>query len=165
MKTKSFSNRVRKTLIFYNVFFIIIAVIFIRAIPKLLVYPPDSINTEFERHIDDGFLFDEQCFGVVILALIASDALLLLELKRVKGWEKYINHIPNNEEEHKKLEKIKYQCCTIPSKLYFLHAFVPPIATSFFLMITRCKINIIFKNIYCGIYDMYYHWFISVCTF
>lgn len=137
MKNSSFKKRILRTLVLYNFLFIIVAVIFITAIPKLLVYPPNSINTEFERHIDDGFYYNEQGIAIAVVALLASNVTFLLELKKVKGWEKYIDDDLNSEERIKKLEKIKKHCYIIPSKLYLYHAFVPTIATSIGLAVTR----------------------------
>ena len=57
MNNKTFKRRILETLIFYNILFLLVTTVFVKFIPKLLVYPPNSINTEFERHIDDRVLF------------------------------------------------------------------------------------------------------------
>lgn len=134
MKNKDFKNKIMKTLLFYNILFLIVSIVFISFIPKLLVYPPNSINTEFERHIDDGFLYNEQAVAIVIFALLASNVSFLMELRRVKGWEKYVDSSGQNEE---KIEKIKRDCFKIPSRLYFFHVFVPTFATAVMLPLTR----------------------------
>ena len=114
---------------------------FCKAIPKLLIYPPDSINTEFERHIDDGYRFDDQCAVIIIVAMIVSNALFFGELRKIKGWEKYVDGNIESEEDNKKLKKIKKNCNAIPTKLYLLHAFIPPIAVCIGLIATRYEID------------------------
>lgn len=140
MKSKTFRRKELKTLLFYNILFLIVAVVFVRSIPRLLSYPPNSINTEFERHIDDGFYYDEQGVAIVILAMITSNATFLFELRKIRNWEKYSNLNLISDEEKAELEKIKKLCYIIPTKLYFFHAFVPAIATAIGLLITRRKV-------------------------
>ena len=137
MKKSTFRTKVLMTLVLYNFLFIAIASIFIRSIPTLLIYPPNSINTEFERHIDDGFYYDEQGIAVTILALIASNTFFLLELRKIRGWEKYVDYEIKDEKERNKFEKIKRNCYVLPSKLYLFHAFAPAIVTAVLLPLTR----------------------------
>lgn len=165
MKNRSFKNRVLMTLLFYNILFLIITVIFVKTIPKLLVYPPNSINTEFERHIDDGFYYDEQGGAIILIAMLVSNATFLLELKRIKGWKKFIDKDIENDNERKRLDEIKKQCYSIPIKLYLYHAFVPPIATIIGLTITRSKSNFSNETFSCGVDDIYYNRIINICSF
>ncbi|MBQ9314434.1 MAG: hypothetical protein IJ220_05500 [Clostridia bacterium] len=140
MKNTSFKKRVLKSLLFYNVLFVIVTVIFCSVIPKLLIYPPNSINTEFERHIDDGYKYDNQCAVIILFAMLISNILFLYELRKIKGWEQYVNKEIKTQEDAIKLKKIKINCHKIPSKLYILHAFVPPIAAAIGLIATRYQI-------------------------
>ena len=128
-----------------------------------MVYPPNSINTEFERHIDDGFYFDEQGFAIVLLAMVVSNATFLIELRRIKGWEKYANDAKETEVNDKEVQKIKKHCYVIPSKLYLYHAFVPVIATVIGLVFTRCKTNFNSKTICGSADDFYYHRVVDFC--
>ena len=82
MKNSNFQKRVMKSLLLYNILFVLVTVLFCRAIPKLLIYPPNSINTEFERHIDDGYKFDDQCTAIIIVAMIVSNALFFRRVKK-----------------------------------------------------------------------------------
>lgn len=165
MKGKSFKKRIIHSLLLYNVLFVAVTVIFCSAIPKLLIYPPDSINTEFERHIDDGYKYDDQCAVIIMIAMLASNAVFLYELRKIKGWENYIHHDVQTEEEKAKFKKIKKNCNIIPSKLYILHAFVPPVATAFGLIATRYQVYINNEYFCCGTDDIYYNWIINLCFF
>lgn len=163
MKNKSFKKSVLMTLLFYNILFLIITVVFVKAIPKLLVYPPNSINTEFERHIDDGFYYDEQGGAIILIAMLLSNVTFLLELRRIKDWNTFVDKEIKSEDEKRKLDKIKKQCYSIPIKLYLYHAFVPTIATSVGLALTRCKNNFGNKAFGCGTDDIYNNWIINIC--
>ena len=48
----NFKKKTIKTLFAYNVFFVIVVMIIYCVITRLLSYPPNSINTEFEKNID-----------------------------------------------------------------------------------------------------------------
>jgi len=165
MKRKSFQKRVMRSLLFYNILFVLVTVIFCSAIPKLLIYPPDSINTEFERHIDDGYRYDNQCAVIIVIAMLASNILFFVELHKIEGWEKYIDGNIENETDREKLKKIKKNCNTIPTKLYILHAFIPPLAVAIGLIATRYEIYFNNKFSYCCINDIYYHRTSNICFF
>ena len=47
----NFKKKTIKTLFAYNVFFVIVVMIIYCVITRLLSYPPNSINTEFEKNI------------------------------------------------------------------------------------------------------------------
>ncbi len=46
-----------KIIIIFTITVIIIGIIFFPILPRLLNYPPDSINNEFQRNIDLGILY------------------------------------------------------------------------------------------------------------
>ena len=53
----NFKKKTIKTLFAYNVFFVIVVMIIYCVITRLLSYPPNSINTEFEKNIDVTTVF------------------------------------------------------------------------------------------------------------
>lgn len=165
MKNKNFKKRVLHSLLFYNILFVFVTVVFCSAIPKLLVYPPDSINTEFERNIDDGYRYNDQCAVIITMAMLASNVVFLWELRKIHGWEKYREEIPEAEEEKKKLENIKKNCIKIPSRLYLLHAFVPPVVTAIGLMITRYEIDFNDEYFRGSVNDIYHNRTVDLCFF
>ncbi len=134
---KKFSKKVQKTLLLYNIFFILIVLAFCYFLPKILFYPPNSINTEFEKHIDLGFNYNLQCTAIVILATLVSNGLFIFEIIKVKDWEKYANMDTQDEKILEKIEKIKLNCFKIPSRLYVVHALFPPFIAALGLFATR----------------------------
>ena len=130
---KSFNKKTRKTLLLYNVFFVLAVSTFCFFLPRILSYPPNSVNTEFERHIDMGFNYNVQCVVTVILIMLISNAIFALEIRKVKNWEKYVNSDSDDEV----VEKIKKNCFSIPNRLYVIHALVPPIVTYLGLLAVR----------------------------
>ena len=137
MKNKSFKSRVQKSLTLYNILFIIIVFVFCYFLPRLLSYPPNSVNTEFERNIDMGFNFNFQCIVIAVLVMLVSNTMFLLELRKIKGWKKYVDIETDDKEVLDKIEKIKINCFKIPSRLYVAHALIPPIAATIGLFATR----------------------------
>ena len=126
---KKFSKKVQKTLL--------IVLAFCYFLPKILFYPPNSINTEFEKHIDLGFNYNLQCTAIVILATLVSNGLFIFEIIKVKDWEKYANMDTQDEKILEKIEKIKLNCFKIPSRLYVVHALFPPFIAALGLFATR----------------------------
>ena len=109
MSTK-FKKSLLKSIILYNIFFILIAIYTYFLIPRILNYPPNSINTEFEKNIDEGYKFDAQYITTVFGVMILSNSIFLLEMKKIKGWEKYIDADPNDESNKFKIEKSMILC-------------------------------------------------------
>lgn len=138
-KKSSFKSKVQKSLTLYNILFVIVVYVFCFFLPRLLSYPPNSVNTEFERNIDMGFNFNVQCIAIAVLVMIVSNGMFLFELKKIKGWQKFVGVETDDEDSLKKLEKIKYNCFKIPSKLYVAHALIPPIAALIGLFATGTK--------------------------
>lgn len=141
--SKNFKKKTARTLLLYNILFIVVVFIIYCVITRLLSYPPNSINTEFEKNIDMGFLFNTQYMVTVLVGMIVSNGIFLLELYKIQGWEKFIGYQGNDEKEIKKLNKIKKDCFKIPTTLYVVHAFAPPILTTFVLIFGGAKSSLV----------------------
>ena len=133
----NFKKKTVKTLFAYNVFFVIVVMIIYCVITRLLSYPPNSINTEFEKNIDMGFNFNAQYAATVLLGMTLSNSIFLLELKKIKDWEKYIGYKENDPKTLERIDKIKKECYKIPTTLYVIHALIPPIVTCLGLLVCR----------------------------
>ena len=134
-----FKKKVRKTLLLYNFFFILVALVFYFAIPMLLNYPPNSINTEFEKNIDAGYNYYQQYIATVLAIMALSNGIFMHEIKKIKRWKDYVDIDPKDTESLKKLDKLKRDCYKIPSKLYIIHALIPPIVTAIGLLLVGSK--------------------------
>lgn len=126
-----------KSLLLYNLFFIIIAVSFYFLIPIMLNYPPNSINNAFEQTIDKGLAFVVQYSAIIIVTIIISDLFFAFQIKSVEKYKEYAEK--NDEESKKQFENIKRKCFSIPYKIYLVHATVPCVAVIGILLITGAK--------------------------
>ncbi len=137
--SENFKKKTRRTLLVYNILFVIVVFVIYCVITRLLSYPPNSINTEFEKNIDMGFNFNAQYIATVLVGMTVSNGIFLLELRKIRGWEKYIEYQGNDENEIKRVNKIKRECFKIPTTLYVIHALIPPIVTTVGLLLCGTK--------------------------
>ncbi|MBO5142250.1 MAG: HAMP domain-containing histidine kinase [Clostridia bacterium] len=129
-----FKNERLKSIILYNVFFIMASVGFYFLIPLMLNYPPNSINNAFEQSIDMGLKYDWQYIGIILFAIIVSN---IYFINRIKVVDKYKLFIGKEDEASKnELEKIKKKCFSFPYQIYLVHAVFPSIAISLVMWLT-----------------------------
>ena len=126
-----------KIIIIFTITVIIIGIIFFPILPRLLNYPPDSINNEFQRNIDLGILYTEQyiliiflCFLIGLLAIKLSTK--ILDINEDKDFSKY------NKDNTKIIGKI----FNLPYKIYLIHLLIPSIAIISLYAISEGSINI-----------------------
>lgn len=126
-----------KIIIIFTITVIIIGIIFFPILPRLLNYPPDSINNEFQRNIDLGILYTEQyiliiflCFLIGLIAIKLSTQ--ILDINEDKDFSKY------NKDNTKIIGKI----FNLPYKIYLIHLLIPSIAIISLYAISEGSINI-----------------------
>lgn len=126
-----------KIIIIFTITVIIIGIIFFPILPRLLNYPPDSINNEFQRNIDLGILYTEQyiliiflCFLIGLIAIKLSTK--ILDINEDKEFSKY------NKDNTKKIGKI----FNLPYKIYLIHLLIPSVAIISLYSISEGSINI-----------------------
>lgn len=126
-----------KIIIIFTITVIIIGIIFFPILPRLLNYPPDSINNEFQRNIDFGILYTEQyiliiflCFLIGLIAIKLSTK--ILDINEDKDFSKY------NKDNTKIIGKI----FNLPYKIYLIHLLIPSIAIISLYAISEGSINI-----------------------
>lgn len=129
-----------KSLLLYNLFFMIIAIGFNYLIPVMLNYPPNSINNAFEQTIDGGLTFITQYSAIIIVTIIISNIFFISQIKSVEKYEEYI--LKDDEESLAYLEKIKKKCFSLPNKIYLVHAMVPCLALTIILLVTGAKLSL-----------------------
>lgn len=143
---KTFDSKVQWSVLIYNFFLCVVIVVFYFAIPVLLNYPPNSINNEFERTIDMGMKYREQYIAIAILGMLFSNFLLLLQLRKIKGWSEFALSKATDE---KRLKKIKKNCFETPSRLYVIHVFIPTLTVYIGLLITGAGNTLALKITIC----------------
>lgn len=126
-----------KIIIIFTITVIIIGIIFFPILLRLLNYPPDSINNEFQRNIDLGILYTEQyiliiflCFLIGLIAIKLSTK--ILDINEDKDFSKY------NKDNTKIIGKI----FNLPYKIYLIHLLIPSIAIISLYAISEGSINI-----------------------
>lgn len=126
-----------KIIIIFTITVIIIGIIFFPILPRLLNYPPDSINNEFQRNIDLGILYTEQyiliiflCFLIGLIAIKLSTK--ILDINEDKDFSKY------NKDNTKIIGKI----FNLPYKIYLIHLLIPSVAIISLYAISEGSINI-----------------------
>lgn len=126
-----------KIIIIFTITVIIIGIIFFPILPRLLNYPPDSINNEFQRNIDLGILYTEQyiliiflCFLIGLIAIKLSTK--ILDINEDKDFSKY----------NKDYTKIIGKIFNLPYKIYLIHLLIPSIAIISLYAISEGSINI-----------------------
>lgn len=129
-----------KSLLLYNLFFMIIAIGFNYLIPVMLNYPPNSINNAFEQTIDGGLTFITQYSAIIIVTIIISNIFFISQIKSVEKYKEYI--LKDDEESLAYLEKIKKKCFSLPNKIYLVHAMVPCLALTIILLVTGAKLSL-----------------------
>lgn len=132
-----------KSLLLYNLFFIIASIIFYFLIPIMLNYPPNSINNAFEKTIDMGLTTIVQYSSIIIVAIIISNIYFVSQIKSVEKYKNYVDK--EDEESKKKLEAIKKKCFSLPYKIYLIHATVPCIVLVLILLATGAKMSLTFR--------------------
>ena len=56
----------------YTLALLIIGIMFFPIIPRLLNYPPDSINNEFQRNVDIGMTYTEQYIFIILVCYVVG---------------------------------------------------------------------------------------------
>ena len=124
-------------ILLYNIFFIIAALGFYFLIPIMLNYPPNSINNEFETTIDMGMKYDWQYTGIILFAILVSNAYFINRIKVVDKYKLYVGK--EDETSKQELEKIKKKCFSYPYQIYIVHAVFPSVAIGLGLWLTGAE--------------------------
>ena len=116
-------EKIKPKIIFMYAFAIAIAcIIFYFAIPYLLNYGPDTINTTFDKEVSNGLYYYQQILiGAIGLILLVS-AFLFFILKDIDSYPIY----KQNPDKYKKnIEYIKRLCLDLPNKLLVIFSTIP----------------------------------------
>lgn len=139
MNTKIRKSRT-KAIIVYNIFFIIAAIAFYYLIPVMLDYPPNCINNEFEKTVDDGMQYFWQYTIIFSAAMIVSNIYFINQLKSVEKYKEYVDKDDPNS--MRNLDRIKRKCFLLPYQIYIIHATVPSVAVFVLLLLTGAKMTL-----------------------
>lgn len=117
-----------KIICVYIIVSFFVGIMFYPILPKILNYPPDSINNEFQSNIDLGLSYNTQFFIIIFIGAITGIITLKLLLKQVDKLQKEGKEYLNNKSLNKIFE--------LPTKIYIIEIVLP-----FFLIITMYAIS------------------------
>lgn len=127
--------KISTKIIFYlSIITIFIAIIFYFALPNLLNYSDDTINTEFDKKVS-GLYYVEQYIAAVVGILILFIIFFKLSLKKIDNWVA--------ENKASEVEQIRKFCFTYPLKL-FLVIETFPVSIVFLVLTTTGSHELIF---------------------
>ncbi len=127
--------KISTKIIFYlSIITIFIAIIFYFALPNLLNYSDDTINTEFDKKVS-GLYYVEQYIAAVVGILILFIIFFKLSLKKIDNWVA--------EKKASDVEQIRKFCFTYPLKL-FLVIETFPVSIVFLVLTTTGSHELIF---------------------
>ena len=116
-----------------SLFFILIAVIVFallyNVLPILLNYPPDTINTEFDKSVSITY-YAFQWLAIAVLIITIVVAYFKFSLKDLDNWWK------NKDYKKDTVLKIRKKCSRFPYKTYMIIEFFPILITILILSIT-----------------------------
>ena len=123
-KNKSISNKIS---ISFSIITLIVGIIFYFLLPNLLNYPPDTINTEFDKEVSKLYYIYQYLIALTSIILLAI-LYFKLSLKKLDTWVK--------NKEHSKIPEIRKTCFTYPFKLFIIIEIVPIAIVILTLMLT-----------------------------
>lgn len=125
-----------KIIIIFTITILIVGIMFFPILPKILNYPPESINNEFQKNIDLGISYAEQYILIIFLCFLIGLIAIKSSSKILDAIED-INFNTFNKENLKIINKI----FNLPYKIYFIHLIIPSIAIISLYAISEGKVN------------------------
>ena len=113
----------KKITVVYTFAVIVIGIIFFQILPKILNYPPDSINNTFQRGVDIGLLYNEQYSLIILICYIIGLIAIKLRTKNIDNIEYSIFQEFNSNN-----LKIVTSMFNLPYQIYLIHLIIPTIA-------------------------------------
>lgn len=121
----------------YAITAIIVGLIFYPILPKLLNYPPYSINNEFQKSVDIGLTYTQQYMLIIAICFFIGMLLIYLKTKRVENLK---------TEDLKKYsirnKKRITQFFNLPNDIYLINLIIPTISILFIYALTEGKLDI-----------------------
>ena len=106
----------------YTIALVIIGIIFFPIIPRILNYPPDSINNDFQRNVDIGITYTEQYFGIIFICFLIGLITILIKTKKINNLKDV-----NLNNFNKDYYKIINSMFNLPYTIYLMHLIIPTV--------------------------------------
>lgn len=110
----------KKIILAYTLALLIVGIIFFPIVPKILNYPPDSINNEFQRNVDIGLSYTEQYCGIILICYIVGLITIKIKTKKIEKL-----NIKNLNKFNKNYYGIINSIFNFPYTIYLMHLIIP----------------------------------------
>lgn len=124
-----------KIIIFYFIISIFVGIMFYPILPKILNYPPDSINNEFQSNIDLGLSYNTQFIIIIVIGAITGGSILKILLMKLDKLQKYGKEYLNKSENFNKILEL-------PTKLYLIEIIFPFLLIIMMYAISELNVNV-----------------------
>lgn len=136
-----FKKKWKKLMIIYNIIDILAVLMFYPLIPKLLNYPPDSIDNAFQVAIN-GLTYTQQYVSILILCIFIENIILIIAYKS-------ISKLLYQMEQGKNISKLYLKAVKTIEKtpiiIYLLQIVAPVIVITITFLILNGNIEVILK--------------------
>lgn len=119
-------NWINLTLV-YNIVFVLVALFFYPLVPKILCYPPNSIDNSFQIAIN-GLTYTQQYLMIVLSSLVIENSILIFSLRKINQLRNQLKETKNVTQGYYKLSKYILK---IPNVIYFSQVVVPVMMIAF----------------------------------
>lgn len=123
-KCKSISTKIS---ISFSVVTLIVGVVFYFLLPNLLNYPPDTINTQFDKEVSKLYYIFQYLIALSVIILMAT-VLFKISLKKLDNWVK--------NKDRSKIQEIRKTCFLYPFKLFVIIEIFPVVIVLLTLILT-----------------------------
>jgi len=118
-----------KLILYFLILLIILSIILYNLIPILLNYPPDTINTKFDKEVSIVYYGFQFLFVILGISLFFT-IYLKRTLKEIDNWWKKRDTNPEV------ILNVRKKSMSLPYKLYIFIEFFPTLIMTFIMMIT-----------------------------
>ena len=138
---KNFKRKWKKLMIIYNIIDVLAVLMFYPIIPKLLNYPPDSIDNAFQVAIN-GLTYTQQYISILILCIFIENIILVITYKNINKLLCKMNESKNIDKLYLKAVKTVGRT---PIIIYLLQVIAPVIVIAMTFLILNGNIEVILK--------------------
>jgi len=138
---ENFKRKWKKLIAIYNIVDILAVLLFYPLIPKLLNYPPNSIDNSFQVAIN-GLTYTQQYISILILCIFIENIILTIAYKNISKLLEQMNQGRNIDKLYIKAVKTIENT---PIIIYLLQVIAPVIIIAITFLILNGNIGVIIK--------------------
>ncbi len=140
----SIINSINKIRLVYIFVPLIIILLLYFILPKILNYPPHSIDNDLQKEVD-GLIYSYQFIFVTLIGLVVAVIFLFVDTGRIKKYHNSLFEKKNEENRQDKINKIVVLSIKMPIKLYVTQILLPLIFIPVVVALLGAEAIVIFK--------------------